>query len=124
MKIINNIISSWKQIPYTLKHWIIFLLVQEEAIEYCSFLKRSYFHDWDKLGMYIFLPFLGVDRINQIHIKHASHHPESGKTMKDIQNIFHMICDWECTKPLNARETGKKYYPEMDLEVYYAMLGL
>lgn len=98
------------------------------------------FHDWDKLVLFIFCPFLGERRINQLHQKLCSHHPTyiTGrnwkKHFKSPKNIdfLQVVIDWECArytkpdKPLNARETVEKYYPEYrkHVELILEELGL
>ena len=117
----NNIIGSYKHIPYTWKHYLAFLKVEKKLLgEY-----RYKFHDWDKLFMYVFLPWLGVERISKIHQKYNSHHPSwSDKygidQLKKAYNIdfVEAIIDWECArytkkdKSLNAYDTLFAYYPE------------
>lgn len=121
MKIINNIIDCYKHIPYTWKHYLAFLKVEKQLLGYYKYK----FHDWDKLFMYIFLPFLGVRRIGQIHQRYRDHHPiytEGKEKIKQyktsgIVNWEEAIIDLECArltkpdKPLNARDTLEKYYP-------------
>lgn len=69
--IIKNICECYAHIPYTFKHYIAFLNTERQLIGY----QATLWHDWDKLLMFIFLPFLGERVINQWHQKHNSHHP-------------------------------------------------
>lgn len=122
MSIIDNIVGSYKHIPYTWKHYLAFMKVQKQLLGYY----RIKFHDWDKLLMFIFLPFLGERIINQWHQKHNKHHPTytTGKNwdrnLKDPYKVdwIEAIIDWECArftkpdKPLNAQDTCLKYYLE------------
>ena len=122
-QIIKNIIGSYKHIPYTWKHYLAFLKIEKQLLG-----KYKYkFHDWDKLILFIFLPFLGEFKINQLHQKYRKHHPNylegnincwirHNKPHGDVDWI-EAIIDWECArftkpdKPLNARETLFEYYP-------------
>ena len=54
--LINNIIKSYKHIPYTFKHYIAFLKMEKKLLGYYKYK----FHDLDKLILYIFVPFLGT----------------------------------------------------------------
>jgi hypothetical protein len=83
-----------------------------------------WFHDWDKLILFIFFPFLGEKIINNFHRQIQSHHP----TYYEDDILFRKcpvevdwveaVIDWECAritkpdKPLNARQTLEKYYPQ------------
>lgn len=65
MSIIDNIVGSYKHIPYTWKHYCAFMKVQKQLLgQY-----KTKFHDWDKLLMFIFLPFLGERIINGMKSK-------------------------------------------------------
>ena len=78
---------------------------------------RGYFHDIDKLFLYLFFDY---NTVHNWHRKHSRHHTIKAKTHADF---VHMVIDWECArytkpdKPLNARETLKKFYPECVKEV-------
>lgn len=110
-QILENIIGSYKHFPYTWKHYLAFLRVEKKLLGRYKYK----FHDWDKLFMYSLLPWLGVERINRIHRRYQSHHPRAYKKNMDF---LQAVIDWECAqytkpdKPLNARETMEKYYPE------------
>lgn len=85
-----------------------------------------WFHDWDKLILFIFFPFLGERIINQFHQRINKHHPTytTGKDwIKQLKcpvevDWVEAVIDWECAritkpdKPLNARQTLEKYYPQ------------
>lgn len=67
-------------IPYTFKHYLAFRKVEKQLLG-----ENVYWHhDWDKLFMFIFFPWLGQRAINQFHQKHQRHHPTyaSGKDWK------------------------------------------
>lgn len=136
MSIIDNIVGSYKHIPYTWKHYLAFMKVQKQLLGRY----KIKFHDWDKLLMFIFLPFLGERRINQFHQKHNRHHPTyfTGRNWeKHYKQSYSVdweqaIIDWECArftkpdKPLNAVDTCNRYYSEY-VEVvnpYLKKLGL
>lgn len=119
-KIIGNIKGSWTHIPYTWKHWLAFLETEKKLLGYRS----HWFHDWDKLFMYVFLPFLGEEWISNFHRQVQPHHPTYqedgvlyGKCPIEVDWVEAVI-DWECAKltkpdkPFNARQTMEKYYPE------------
>lgn len=120
MNIIKNIKDSWKHIPYTIKHYKCFFKTEKRIIgKY-----KHIFHDLDKVLLYIFVPYFGIEKINNIHRKFNKHHP----TFKYKNNIIfksnlkidwiEAIIDWECArftkpdKPLNAYETLTKFYPK------------
>lgn len=122
MNLIKNCKDSWNHIPYTWKHYLAFLKVEKQYIGYYKYK----FHDWDKLFMFIFIPFLGERFINQFHQKHQKHHPtyttgvnwDSHNKNPNSIRWDEAIIDWECArytkpdKPLNARDTMEKYYPQ------------
>lgn len=126
-EVIKNVKESYGHIPYTMKHYIAFMKTQKRVLGKYKYL----FHDWDKLGMYIFLPFLGCQRIGQIHQRVQSHHPtytigkRKEKRFKPpfIVSWEEAIIDWECArltkpdKPLDAHGTMEKFYPEYEEEV-------
>lgn len=78
---------------------------------------RGYLHDIDKLFLYLFFDY---DTVHNWHRKHSRHHTIKAKTHADF---VQMVIDWECArytkpdKPLNARETLKKFYPECTKKV-------
>ena len=136
MRIINNIVESYKHIPYTWKHYLAFLKVEKQLLGYYKYK----FHDWDKIAMYIFLPFLGTRIIGQLHQRCQNHHPIYSVGKDKVKNYKYptdvnweeAIIDWECAritkpdKPLNAKDTLKKFYPmyEEIAMVYIRKLGL
>lgn len=73
------------------------------------------FHDLDKIILY---PLLGKKLTHKIHRAWSGHHYHNG----DIKNKFEAALDWECArrtkpdKPLDAYDTWKKYYPDVDME--------
>lgn len=121
-QLIKNIKDSYNHIPYTWKHYLAFLKTEKRLLG-CYKYK---FHDWDKLALFIFCPFLGDRIINQFHQRTQKHHPTytygkewwtQYKNPKKIEWIEAVI-DWECAritkpdKPLDARQTMERYYPE------------
>ena len=111
-KIISNIINSYYHVAYTIRHVKCFVQTEKKLTKKIRF--KSYFHDLDKLLMYIFIPFLGTNKIQIIHRRLSNHHSEHSGN-----DYLSMIVDWECArftkpdKPLNARETYEKYYCEL-----------
>lgn len=73
--IIQNIIDSWKHIPYTLRHYAAFLRTEKKYIGYYKYK----FHDLDKVLMYILIPWLGTKRIKKIHRAINKHHIQNHK---------------------------------------------
>lgn len=102
---IQNIIDSWKHIPYTLRHYKAFLQTEKQYIGYYKYK----FHDLDKVLMYIFIPWLGIKRIKTIHRIINKHHIQNYKLPQDC-NYEEAIIDWECCRltkphePMSARE--------------------
>lgn len=103
---LNNIIDSWRHIPYTVKHYFAFMRLQKEVLG-----KYKYkFHDVDKIFMYLFLPFLGVKLIKVIHSQINKHHINESKDSKEC-NYEEAILDWECARftKLDKPETSYEY---------------
>lgn len=98
-------------IKYTLDHKKAFLKVEKELTGHNSI--RGYFHDSDKIFLKLFLP---LEMVSKIHRYYSRHHSKRAKTRKDY---VQMIIDWECArytkpdKPLNARDTLNKFFPEL-----------
>ena len=73
--------------------------------------------------------FFDVKKVHEFHRKFAAHHTLKAKTKNDY---IQMIIDWECArytkpdKPLNARETLYKFYPQLKeiIEPLLLELGL
>jgi hypothetical protein len=99
------------RINYTLKHRKAFRKVEKELLGYNTI--RSLFHDLDKVFLYMIFDYKDV---HNFHRKHAHHHDIKAKTHADF---VQMAIDWECAhftkpdKPLNARDTLVKFYPEL-----------
>ena len=75
MDILKNIKDCYTHIPYTYRHIKAFDKLQNQ-----TFGKKKYlFHDWDKIFMYIFLPFLGTKKIKEIHRFISRHHIKVGQ---------------------------------------------
>lgn len=104
-----------KSIKYTLKHKKAFLKVEKQLFGKNTI--SGYLHDIDKLFLYL-LP-IKKKTIRNIHRKLSKHHAETNRKKDYIQ----MIIDWECArytkldKPLNARETLYKYYPQLKNQI-------
>lgn len=100
-----------EKILYTIAHRKAFRKVEKELLHKNTF--RSFFHDLDKLFL---LPFIDKEKVSAFHRKHSRHHSKAHTKSDYIQ----MVIDWECArftkpdKPLNARETLKKFYPQME----------
>lgn len=134
----KSIKQCYSYIPYTFKHWI-FYIKEEKALYHKV---THILHDWDKLFMYALIPFVGKYRINAWHQKWSKHHPTYWKKSKDGWVQYNknplnvdwkgVIADWNCApktkldKPLYARDTMEKYYPNFRrfIEPILDILGL
>lgn len=100
-----------KRIKYTLVHRRAIIEIEKRYRGYNTL--SIYFHDLDKVILYLFLP---KKIVTKIHRMFSLHHIGN---IFGIVNIDEAILDWECArftkidKPLNAYETCKKYYPEL-----------
>ena len=117
-----------KRIKYTSKHKLAFLKVEKELRGKNTL--GGYFHDVDKLLMYI----IGIPKklAHKIHVATAPHHERNGR----IKRPLHAIIDWECArftkpdKPLTAREYYESYFVEKrklqipEIEDGFKKLGL
>ena len=80
------------------------------------------FHDLDKVFLY---PILGKKFTHNLHRFWSGHHLHNGNIKNKIEAAF----DWESArytkpdKPLDAFDTWKKYYPNVDMESTLRMLG-
>lgn len=103
--------KNWKYIKYTLKHWV---ALNHLALKCKVWKPRFLLHDLDKVILYT----LGWDkeRVTEYHRSKASHHCPNGQEPRDP---LQAVLDWECArftkpdKPLNARQTWHKYYPQL-----------
>lgn len=103
------------RIIYTLKHRKAFRQVEKQLLGYNTV--RSLFHDLDKVILYCFFDYKIV---HNFHRKYMKHHAAKAHSHSDY---VQMVIDWECArytksdKPLNARQTLGKYYPELKEKV-------
>ena len=99
------------RIKYTLNHRKAFRQVEKQLLGYNTI--RSLFHDFDKVILYNFFDY---KKVHNWHRNHMRHHVVKAKTHMDY---VQMVIDWECArftkpdKPLNARETLNKIYPNL-----------
>lgn len=113
MKLLQNIKDSYKHIPYTLKHRKKLSELEEEL----TGKKSYYFHDLDKVIMYVLFPYLGTKIIHRIHAKLSKHHIKYWRGIDKMDKI-QAIIDWESArytkpdKPWNAAETLIYKYPQ------------
>lgn len=102
-------------ISYTLKHRKAFLEIEKRLLGHNTI--RGHLHDLDKIFLKL---FLSKDMVSRIHRAHARHHAKNACTKQDY---VQMVVDWECArytkpdKPLNARETLYRYYPELESKI-------
>lgn len=103
------------KIRYTLSHRKAFRKVEKQLLGKNTV--RGYLHDLDKIFLYLVLP---CEEVRSIHRRYSRHHASKAHTKSDY---IQMIIDWECArytkpdKPLNARDTLKKYYPWLKKEI-------
>ena len=99
-----------EKLKYTFKHKIAFLKIERLLCGKNTL--RGYFHDLDKLVLYLFFP---TEAVHNFHVKHSRHHDKAHTHDDYVQ----MVIDWECArftkpdKPLNAVQTLEKFYPEL-----------
>lgn len=105
-------------IKYTMKHKRAFLEMEKKLLGHNTV--RGFFHDLDKIFMYLVTSKSQEKKVSKFHRKHSRHHPIRAKTKADY---IQMIIDWECSrftkldKPLNARQTLCKFYPKMGRKI-------
>ena len=111
------------RIKYTCEHKKAFLQVEKELCGKNSI--NGYFHDLDKLIMYV--AGLPQKLTNKLHLYTSQHHIRNGK----VKNPIMAVIDWECAhltkpdKPLRAREFYEKFCPKMpEIEEALKKLGL
>lgn len=103
----DKIKQYFRNVFYTLKHWMYY---QKVAIRYKVWQPHHLLHDLDKVFLYM---FYNKHATSKIHRKNNAHHLTNKKP-----NYLDAVIDWECArftkpdKPLNARETLYKFYPE------------
>lgn len=113
---LNNITDSWKHIPYTIRHYFAFMKLQKKVLGRYKYK----FHDVDKIFMYLFLPFLGVEFIKIIHSRINKHHINDFKSTCEC-NYEEAILDWECarfTKP-DKPETSYEFINSNNKSSHY-----
>lgn len=110
---------NFKQVKYSIMHRDVVRLLTAKYIDDEEFLKRVYFHDMDKVLLYM---QESIASSHNKHLTHISHHLEAdGKKTKD--DYLETVIDWDSaryTKPdklLNAYQTLKKFYPDFYVEV-------
>lgn len=112
MPSLKYIKTNKERVRYSLNHRKAFRRVEKQLLGHNTF--RSLFHDLDKVILYNFFDYKSV---HNFHRNHMRHHSVKARTKKDFQQ---MVIDWECArftkpdKPLNARETLYKFYPEIE----------
>ena len=101
-----------ERVKYSLKHRKAFRKIEKQLLGHNTF--RSLFHDLDKVILYNFFDYKAV---HNFHRNHMRHHKTKARTYNDF---VQMVVDWECArytkpdKPLNARETLYKFYPDLE----------
>ena len=97
-------------IKYTLDHRKSFLKVEKQLLGKNTI--RGYIHDLDKVFLKL---FLDSEVVSKLHRSYSKHHNRACTK----EDFIH----WECArftkpdKPLNARETLYKFYPELELKI-------
>lgn len=103
------------KIRYTLAHRKAFRKVEKELFRHNTI--RGWLHDLDKIFLYL---FLSRDTVRIFHRNHSRHHEKKAHTHEDY---VQMVIDWECArftkpdKPLNARDTLERFYPNLKEQV-------
>lgn len=110
---------NYESIRYSIIHRDVVRLLAQKYINDKVFFKRIYFHDMDKVLLYM------QESVGSAHYKHLEnmpHHLES-KLKKNDDDYRETIIDWDSaryTKPdklLNAYQTLKKFYPDFYGEI-------
>lgn len=102
------------RIQYTLNHRRAFRQIERDLLGHNTF--RSLFHDLDKVFLYMLFDYKDV---HNFHRNHSRHHTKAKTHADRVQQVI----DWECArytkpdKPLNARDTLYKFYPELEVEI-------
>lgn len=102
-------------IKYTLNHRKAFRQVEKQLLGHNTV--RSLFHDLDKVFWYLIFDHKTV---HTWHRKMTRHHELRASTHADY---IQMVVDWECArftkpdKPLNARQTLEKFYPQLKTKI-------
>jgi len=103
--------ENMKYIKYTINHRKAFRKIEKQLTGRVSL--RGLFHDFDKIFLYMIFE---KAKAHNIHRNWSRHHANKAHTHKDY---IQMVIDWECArftkpdKPLNARDTLKKYYSNL-----------
>lgn len=99
-----------QKIKYTLAHRKSFIKLEKQLLGHNTI--RGLLHDLDKVFLYLVLPY---QTVHNLHRKYSRHHNKA----RTYSDYVQMVIDWECArftkpdKPLNARETLNKFYPEL-----------
>lgn len=102
-------------IKYTINHRKAFLVTEKELTGRNTL--RGYLHDVDKIFLKL---FLSPETVSRLHHGYSHHH---NKRMRTHDDFAQAVIDWECAritkpdKPLNARDTLYKFYPERMPEI-------
>lgn len=108
------IIERYDCIMYTVKHREAFRIVEKNLRGRVSL--RGWLHDLDKVVLKI---FLDEETVHNIHTALSRHHNRA----HSHEDYVNMVIDWECArmtkpdKPLNARDTLYKYYPDLESKI-------
>ena len=117
MKKIKDILMCYIGIKRTLIHYFYFMRTQKELIGYYKY----WFHDWDKILMYLFIPFIGKKRIAKIHQKYNKHHIRDYKSIDQI-DVLEAIIDWESSKykKYSYNQNAMEYFMEHKINSKYS----
>jgi hypothetical protein len=115
---LNRIYLKIKDIFLGFNYWYKhYKTYQKVAIKYRCWRVRFLLHDIEKPFLNI---FMNREEVHKLHRKYSSHHVDS----KGKKDYLGMMIDWECarytkpSKPLNAKETCDKIYPETKDKIY------
>ena len=99
---------------YTMSHKKAYLQVERKLLGRNTI--QGYFHDLDKIFLYL---IFDKKMVAKLHRGYSRHHNKAYK----YDHYLQMVIDWECArltkldKPLNARETLNKYFSYLKGEV-------
>lgn len=109
MSLKDNIIASYKHIPYTWNHKMEVIRLEKKFTGKNSL--RILLHDADKLVGYVLFPFLTLHQHKTIHRKLNSHHNYASIANLSNATLREIVLDWESahyTKP-DKQQTAREW---------------
>lgn len=108
MKILQNIIDSYKHIPFTWKHKVKLIELEKQFTGKNTL--RIILHDTDKLFFYVLFPYCGTRIAKKVHKFFNLHHKHSEDSYRSKETLKEIALDWESSRytkdpnSLNARD--------------------